>query len=182
MFDKPAGSVGDCLLRGFSLAWLGAAMVTLSAMPGRASALPASLKAPAEAFDDRRGALILPVQAKTQAIDFKASNVAGAAGRPLPVKIEILESGDKPSGQLFIFTGLPEGVRLSPGGNFGEFWAVNAAVIKDLTLIAPAGYKGVFTVWITRSRDKAKTAQSASITVTIGQPATTHTAAPPASR
>ena len=168
-----------CRVSGSAAACFGAAMLAFAALPGWASASPASLKVPAASAYPRHGAHIVPVQAKTRTDDFRAGNIVGAAGRPLPVKIEMLEGGGKPSGQLFVFTGLPEGVRLSPGGNFGEFWAVNAAVIKDLTLTAPADYKGTFTVWITRSREKGKPAQSTSITVTVGQPAATQTAAAP---
>lgn len=105
--------------------------------------------------------------------DFHAHDVSGVAGRALPLRIEATETASKTGGQLFLFTGLPPGVTLSPGGNFGEFWAVNAGVIRDLTLTAPKDFTGSFKVWITRSRDQAASAHSASINVTITQPADT---------
>lgn len=102
---------------------------------------------------------------------FQAHDVSGPAGRPLPFRIELPEDGNQTGGQLFIFTGLPQGVALSPGGNFGDFWAVNAGVIKDLTLTAPKDFSGSFKIWITRSRDRSATARSASVNVTISRPA-----------
>jgi hypothetical protein len=89
----------------------------------------------------------------------------------------VLGEGEKDSGQLFVLTGLPDGVTLHPGGNFGDFWAVNASVVDELTLTTPPDFFGTFTVWISRGRKQETTAQSASITVAIGEPATTPTAA-----
>jgi hypothetical protein len=106
-----------------------------------------------------------------ESADFHAYDVSGPAGRPLPFKIEFVEDGNQTGGQLFIFTGLPPGVTLSPGGNFGDFWAVNAGVIKDLTLTAPKDFSGSFKIWITRSRSQSATAHSDSINVTINRPA-----------
>jgi hypothetical protein len=101
---------------------------------------------------------------------FRAQDASGLPGRPIPLRIEPLEGGGQGGGHLFIFTGLPEGVTLNPGGNFGDFWAVNASVIKDLTLTAPADFSGSFKIWITRSRERSATARSAAVTVTINQP------------
>jgi hypothetical protein len=124
------------------------------------------------------GAARLPiVLAQAQPANFKASNISGPAGKPIPLKIDMLGAGEKDSGQLFVFTGLPDGVTLHPGGNFGDFWAVNASVIDELALTAPPEFSGTFTIWITRGRKQENTAQSASITVAIGQPTTTPTAA-----
>jgi hypothetical protein len=113
---------------------------------------------------------LIPAQAG-ESTEFHAHDVSGPAGRPLPFKIEFTEDGNQTGGQLFLFTGLPQGVTLSPGGNFGDFWAVNAGVIKDLTLTAPKDYSGSFKIWITRSRNQSTTAQSASVNVTISRPA-----------
>jgi hypothetical protein len=114
---------------------------------------------------------VILAQAAAESPDFQAHDVSGPAGRPLPFKIEIAEDGNQTGGQLFIFTGLPQGATLSPGGNFGDFWAVNADVIKDLTLTVPKDFSGSFKIWITRSRNQAATAHSASVNVTISRPA-----------
>jgi hypothetical protein len=141
-------------------------------------ALPALWQSqPEGARADPRRPLTILAQAQSEPASFRASNASGAAGRAIPLNIEILGPTDKSAGQLFVFSGLPKGVTLQPGGFFGDFWAVNASVIDELTLTAPASFSGSFTVWITRSRNQAGTAQSASITVTIGEPATTPTAA-----
>src|SRR5688500_11680238 len=58
---------------------------------------------------------LIPAQAGASA-EFHAHEVSGPAGRPLPFKIELPEDGNQTSGQLFVFTGLPQGVTLNPGG------------------------------------------------------------------
>jgi hypothetical protein len=124
-----------------------------------------------------RHATLILVQTPGEPASFHAEDIAGTAGQPIPLNIELLSANDQVNGQLFILTGLPKGVTLQPGGFFGDFWAVNASVIDELTLTAPAGFAGTFTIWITRSRNQANAAKSASVTVTIGAPPTTPTAA-----
>jgi hypothetical protein len=119
----------------------------------------------------------LLVQAQAAEADFRARDVSGPPGRAIPLKIDVLGGTDTESGKLFIFSGLPSGVVLSPGGNFGDFWAVNASVVKDLTLTAPPNFAGSFTVTVTRSRSEADAAKSAAFTVRIGQPDTKPTSA-----
>jgi hypothetical protein len=124
-----------------------------------------------------RHATLILVQTQGEPASFRAEDIAGTAGQPIPLNIELLSADDQVNGQLFILTGLPKGVTLQPGGFFGDFWAVNASVIDELTLTAPAGFAGTFTIWITRSRNQANAPRSASVTVTIGAPPTTPTAA-----
>jgi hypothetical protein len=127
----------------------------------------------------RAGLPPLIVRTLGAAPDFRVRDVSGPAGRPIPLRIEMLD--DKAANdpvKLFIVSGVPDGVTLNPGGNLGEFWAVNASVIKDLTVTAPPGFSGSFTLNITRSRREADLATAVSITVSIGQPDTRPTAAP----
>ncbi len=172
-------SVPRRLVRRARLACSGALMLTLSgAHAWGLSAPPPALKPLIAVLEaDRPQAPVTLVQATGEAATFKASNASGPAGQPIPLKVDPLGTDNEEDGQLFVFTGLPAGVTLHPGGNFGDFWAVNASVISDLTLITPSDFSGTFTVWITRSRKETNSAKSASITVTIGQPATTPTAA-----
>jgi hypothetical protein len=111
---------------------------------------------------------------QANAADFKVRDVLGPSGQPIPVAIEVNESlGDDPNGRLFIFSGIPGDVRLDPGGNFGQFWAVNSNALGELTLLAPEGYSGSFTVKVTQtgtSPDDPK--RSAAFTVTITAPDT----------
>jgi hypothetical protein len=119
---------------------------------------------------------VVLAQAQGKPATFRVSDLSGPASQPLPLNIDLLDA-EKDSGQLFIFSGLPRGVTLKPGGYFGDFWAVNANVIHQVKLTAPPGFSGSFTIWITRGRGEATDAQPVSLTVTIGGPATTPTAA-----
>lgn len=83
--------------------------------------------------------------------NFKVRDISGPAGKPIPITIETTDKVPGDGRQLFIFSGLPKGVTLSPGGDLGEFWAVNASVVGSLTLTAPDGFSGTFSVRITRS-------------------------------
>jgi hypothetical protein len=157
---------------------LSCSVAALLAMSGPASAAqPPGLQLIGGPDGNLRRPRAMLVQAQAEAADFKAADVKGPSGRPIPLKIEAAGSAEKNANQLFIFTGLPEGVTLSPGGNFGDFWAVNASVINDLELTAPPGFSGTFTMWITRSRDQGNSARSVPITVTIGGPAAVPTVA-----
>jgi hypothetical protein len=168
--------------RGMHLVCSGAVLLAaLSAAPSLASLAPLAARNMLQIVLEKGlpgspGALPLLVKTEGEALDFRARDVAGPPGRPIPLKIDVPDGEDTETGKLFIFSGLPQGVTLNPGGNFGDFWAVNASVVKDLTLTAPPNFSGTFTVLITRSRNQATAAQSASITVTIGQPDTTPTA------
>ncbi len=153
-------------------------LAALSTGPALASLAPLAAPNPLRTMAENGlpGALPLLVQTQGELLDFRARDVSGPPGRPIPLGIDVLGGTDIESGKLFILSGLPKGVTLTPGGNFGDFWAVNASVVKDLALTAPPNFSGAFTILITRSRNETNTAKSASITVTIGQPDTTPTA------
>lgn len=116
--------------------------------------------------------LLLPAQA--QRLEVKVGDIDGPPGQPIPLNIKVTKaSGD----QLFILTGIPEGISLNPGGYFGKFWAVNSKVMSALTLTAPEGYAGSFTVSVVRRREGAASTTAASFKVTIREGATAATAA-----
>jgi hypothetical protein len=168
-------------LRGAHFRRPGAVLIAaLAAWPAAASVAPVVAPNPLRAGSGHgqpaTGPVPLIVQVQAEPLDFRARDISGPPGRPIPLKIDVLGGTDTESGKLFIFSGLPQGVTLSPGGNFGDFWAVNASVVKDLTLTAPPDFSGSFTILVTRSRNQATTPKSASVTVTIGQPNTTPTA------
>ncbi len=180
MYQESVCSAPRCAARDACVAVCAAALMAIWAAPASASSAPpavfGSVLTWADADPQRRPSMLF-VQAQGDPVTFQASDISGSAGRPIPLNIEMLGTPDKSSGQLFIFSGLPKGVTLQPGGFFGDFWAVNASVIHDLTLTAPLGFSGTFTIWITRSRNQqVNAAQSSSITVTIGVPPTTPTA------
>ncbi len=167
--------------RGAHLGRPGAILIAaLTAWPVDASVAPVVAPNPLRAGlgygQHATGPLPLIVQTQGETLDFRARDISGPPGRPIPLKIDVLSGTDTESGKLFIFSGLPQGVTLSPGGNFGDFWAVNASVVRDLTLTAPPDFSGSFTILITRSRNQATVARSAAVTVTIGEPNTTPTA------
>jgi len=92
-------------------------------------------------------------------VEFHIQDITGPAGIPLPLKIEVSESEKDTGGRLFIFSGIPKGVKLDPGGDLGLFWAVNSNVFDRLTLLAPEGFQGSFEVEVTQtetSPDDAK--------------------------
>jgi hypothetical protein len=115
--------------------------------------------------------------AESRATGLKVGDVNGLAGSPIPLNIKLL--GPTDGDQLFVFTGIPSGVTLNPGGFFGKFWAVNSKVIPDLTLTAPNGYSGSFTVSVVRRQEASSGIASTSFKVSITEPpATTATAEP----
>jgi hypothetical protein len=121
---------------------------------------------------------VISVQAKQNRSNFKVRDVSGPAGQPIPITIETADVPGEDGRQLFIFSGIPNGVTLSPGGDLGDFWAVNSSVIKSLTLTAPDGFSGTFTVRITQSGTNASSGGAVAMRVVIGQDrATSATAA-----
>jgi hypothetical protein len=115
-------------------------------------------------------------QAAQGEANFKVRDISGPAGKPIPIAIETADPVAADGRQLFIFSGLPQGVTLNPGGDLGEFWAVNASVIGSLSLTAPDGFSGSFTVRITRSGGQPNSGV-ATMRVTIGANGTSPTAA-----
>ncbi len=172
---RDAGSASSSAVRDASLSCSTLLLLALAGSPTAAHPHMVGLIGAAESELRRQGPLLIQVEGNEA--EFKAENAAGLAGRPIPLRIELLKPAEKAANQLFIFTGVPEGVKLSPGGDFGDFWAVNANVIKDLTLTAPPNFAGSFTVWVTRSRDQGSSARSVAITVTVGAPASVPTVA-----
>jgi hypothetical protein len=117
------------------------------------------------------------LQAQAGAQQFSASDINGAPGKPAPVRIVLPESGVGPE-QLFMFTGLPAGVKLSAGASFGDFWAVHAKDLPKLSVVTPANFNGTFNLKITRARTEKAAAHSAVIKVTIGDAGAAPAAAP----
>lgn len=119
-------------------------------------------------------------------VEFNVQDMTGPAGTQLPVKIEIGESEKVSGGRLFIFTGIPKGVKLDPGGDLGAFWAVNSNAFDRLTLLAPENFHGSFEVKVTQtgtSPDDPKRKLSFLVTITPPDEANTellNAVAPPA--
>jgi hypothetical protein len=119
-------------------------------------------------------------------IEFNVQDMTGPAGIPLPIKIETGESEKNTGGRLFIFTGIPKGVKLDPGGDLGAFWAVNSNAFDRLTLLAPENFHGSFEVAITQtgtSPDDPRRKLTFLVTITVPDEANTellNAVAPPA--
>ena len=158
IFPKNGVHFSDLAL-GYSGAVL---LAAFSAGPVPASPAPPAVLSPLRTVPegDASDAMPLRVQAQAEPPDFRASDVAGPPGRPIPLKIDVPGGTDTEAGKLFIFTGIPQGVTLTPGGNFGDFWAVNASVVKDLAITTPPGFSGSFTVFITRSHNQGNAAKN----------------------
>ncbi|MGF1619446.1 MAG: hypothetical protein ACFCUR_02390 [Rhodomicrobiaceae bacterium] len=109
--------------------------------------------------------LVIEVQGDDGQISI--SDISGPPGRPIPLTIQFDDSGVPPTGKLFIFSGVPEGVKLEPGGNFGQFWAVNSQVFDKLTLTAPEGIQGSFRIKVTQTGSSPDSKFSSTFTTTI---------------
>lgn len=109
--------------------------------------------------------LIIEVQSGSGQISI--SDISGPPGQPIPLSIRFDDSGVPPTGKLFIFSGVPEGVKLEPGGNFGQFWAVNSQVFDKLTLTAPEGIQGTFRIKVTQTGSSPDAKFSSTFTTTI---------------
>ncbi|NJM34276.1 MAG: hypothetical protein HC850_05670, partial [Rhodomicrobium sp.] len=118
------------------------------------------------------------IQIQTSLGELRVADVSGAPGQPIPLNIELVGAND--TEQLFILRGIPEGVKLTPGGSVGTFWAVNSKVISAITLTAPPDFSGSFTVSISRTRDPAdpalKTYEGFLPGFTVGMPLPEHMA------
>ncbi len=149
---------------------LGTGIASASASAGPAQTVRAGLEVTAP---DRSPVL---VRARQQLAELKVDDVEGPPGSPIPLNIEVLNADA--ADQLYILTGIPEGVSLNPGGNFGKFWAVNPKVMSTLALTAPPGFAGSFTVSVVRRSDGSDSAStaSASFKVTIRESVTAATA------
>jgi hypothetical protein len=79
-----------------------------------------------------------------RAVTIDADSVSGTSDQPIPLALSVA-SGD---GDRFLrMTGLPEGVKLSAGVDTGNgSWLLSADRAEQLTLIAPEGFAGVFTL------------------------------------
>ncbi len=113
--------------------------------------------------------------ARAQVVRIKVADVSGAPGHAVPLDIQLLGAGGED--QLLIFTGLPDGVTLSPGGKLGKFWAVNSNVVSNVTLQAPQNFSGSFTITVTQKQASSAAESSASFKVSIGEPPMTVTSA-----
>lgn len=153
-------------------------MMSLGTMIAASPALAGAARSVEAGLETAKSAVAAgPTPIQNQLSELRVSNIEGSPGRPIPLKIELLN--DSTAEQLFIITGIPEGFTLSPGGYFGKFWAVNPKVLPSLTLTAPQGFSGSFQVSIVRRRDGAAAGPtaSASFTVSVREPATTATSA-----
>ncbi len=149
---------------------LGTGIVSASASAGPAQSVRAGLE-----VIGRDWSPVL-VRAQQQLAELKVEDIEGPPGRPIPLNIQVLSASA--AEQLYILTGIPEGVSLNPGGDFGKFWAVNPKVMSTLALTAPPGFAGSFTVSIVRRRDGSGSVStaSASFKVTIRESVTAATA------
>jgi len=103
--------------------------------------------------------------------EFEISDVVGQPGEQIPIRITFADANEDAAGKLFIFSGVPAEVTLSPGGNFGQFWAVNSLVFDQLTLTAADGFEGSFEVRVIQTgTSPGDSDRSATFTVTIAQP------------
>jgi hypothetical protein len=170
--DEIRASARDskALLRGFAV--FISTCAALAILPAHGTPwLPCEAKCNTAAFSP----FVHRVQ--SEALDFDATDVAGAPGQPIALDIKIRGQVSQNSGQLFIFTGIPDGIKLSAGGYFSDFWAVTSKDVANLTLTAPQDYTGSFEVKITRARNQALSARSKTIKVTIATGALPATAA-----
>lgn len=111
------------------------------------------------------------VRPVASSVEFHVQNVVGSAGVPLPLAIEVSKSEEDTGGRLFIFTGIPKGVKLNPGGDLGMFWAVNSNAFDRLTLLAPEGFQGSFQIEVTQTDTAPEdTRRKSSFLVTIAPP------------
>jgi hypothetical protein len=166
-------SICDLRIMSASATWI----MVIFCMSAPASCLP-DLRTSAGGFYTTLHSPVISVQAKQNRSNFKVRDVSGPAGQPIPITIETADVPGEDGRQLFIFSGIPNGVTLSPGGDLGDFWAVNSSVIKSLTLTAPDGFSGTFTVRITQSGTNASSGGAVAMRVVIGQDrATSATAA-----
>lgn len=113
------------------------------------------------------GASQLIIHVQSGGGQISISDISGPPGQPIPLSISFDDSDVPPTGKLFIFSGVPEGVRLEPGGNFGQFWAVNSQVFDKLTLTAPAGIQGSFRIKVTQTGSSPDAQFSSTFTTTI---------------
>ncbi len=141
---------------------LGALCLVLAAAPCYAAAGPGGwlLLQPGQTSH-----LVIQVQSGSGQISI--SDISGPPGQPIPLSIQFDDAGVPPSGKLFIFSGVPEGVKLEPGGNFGQFWAVNSQVFDKLTLTAPEGIEGSFRIQVTQTGSSPDSKFSSTFTTTI---------------
>lgn len=174
-FAARSGSRG----RARALAGSGAALAALTAAV--LVAPPASSKFLLAPSQQATGASSIVVPAQADLTAFKVTDVSGPAGQPIALNIELSGLSEKNAGQLFLFTGVPEGIKLTPGGYFGDFWAITSKDLPNLTMTAPDNFSGTFQVKITRTRSQSSSARSATMTVRIGEPSGNQVAAPASS-
>lgn len=127
----------------------------------------------AGAFSPAIKTVLRKVRARTA--NFQVQDVLGYSGQPIPVEIELDQAlSSDPNGQLFIFSGIPSEVKLNPGGDFGQFWAVNSNALSELMFLAPEGFSGSFEVTVTQtgtSPNDPKLSAAFSVTVTAPEKA-----------
>lgn len=111
------------------------------------------------------------VRPVASSVEFHVQDIEGPAGVPLPLTINVSKSEEDKGGRLYIFTGIPKGVKLKPGGDLGLFWAVNSNAFDRLTLLAPEGFLGTFQIEVTQTDTAPEdTKRKSSFLVTITSP------------
>lgn len=124
---------GVCLAGALSL---GEPAAATPAFPDHAT----RFAAPALHRADESGARI---QLAQQSGGFSVQDIAGPAGKPLPVLVSLPpENGDL--FRVLMFRGMPEDVTLNHGVEIGEGYAVSPDQLDGLALVTPEDFSGQF--------------------------------------
>ncbi len=82
--------------------------------------------------------------------DFSVENVVGPPGTPLPIRVKLgsssISSDPDREDPAVMFSGLPEGFRLSAGTKKMRAWSVSIDKLNGLMLIPPPAYEGDFKI------------------------------------
>jgi hypothetical protein len=97
--------------------------------------------------------------------DFFAEDVTGISGEPVP--LGAVTNDAYPSSDLFTFSGLPAGVRLSAGGEWNGVWIVPRKDVRGLAFLSAKGLDARFSVVITRAQMPSRPQQSLTVRVTL---------------
>lgn len=111
------------------------------------SATPAPVRFYANRLADRAipGALDLQPIVVAQQSGFLVNDISGPPAEPLPLEIDLPpENGDL--FRVIMVRGLPKGFKLSGGVSLDDAWALSPAEINGISLTAPAGYQGTFSM------------------------------------
>lgn len=110
--------------------------------------------------------------------DFFAGDVTGVSGEPVP--LGVVTNDAYPSSDLFTFSGLPPGVRLSAGGEWNGVWIAPRKDVRGLSFLSAKGLDARFSVVITRAQMPSRPPQSLTVQVTLSNSASATAEAPAA--